>query len=428
MSRAALQRELAEVVGPAHVLTDPGVLAAYETDWTRRWHGRAGLVVRPGTTAEVAAVVTACAALGVPVLAQGGNTGLVGGSVPAGGEVVLATTRLRRLDPVDRSARQVTAGAGVPLGDLHRHAAAAGLTYGVDLAARDTATVGGTVATNAGGIRVLRYGSTRAQVLGLEAVLADGSVLSRLGGLAKEGTGYDLSGLLVGSEGTLGVVTAARLRLHPRPGPATVILVGCSGVAAALELLPAYGVRAAEIVLGPGMDLVCRVTGLPAPLSRAWPAYLLLETDDVPELPDEVDAAVDPRLWAYRERLPEAVAAVAVPHKLDVALPLGRLGAFLEQLPAAVAPHEAYVFGHLAEGNLHVNVVGPPPEDDRVDGAVLELVAAYGGSVSAEHGIGRAKRRWLHLSRSPEEISAMRRVKAALDPGAVLAPGVLLPD
>ena len=212
----ALAAELTEVTGPEHVLTDPDVTAGYTTDWTRRFSGQARCVVRPADTGEVAAVLLACGRHGVPVVPQGGNTGLVGGGVPvATGAVVLSARRLRRLDPVDKLSAQVTAGAGVTIAELRAHAAGAGLEYGVDLAARESATVGGTIATNAGGIQTIRYGPTRAQLLGLEAVLADGRVISRLGGIQADNTGYDLTGLLAGSEGTLGVITTARLRLWP---------------------------------------------------------------------------------------------------------------------------------------------------------------------------------------------------------------------
>ncbi len=425
---ADLAHALVAAVGPDHVLTASDVLASYETDWTRRFAGRALAAVRPASAAEVGEVLVACARAGVRVVVQGGNTGLVGGSVPAGGEVVLSTTRLRRLDPVDGVAGHVTAGAGVPLAHVQRAARDAGWEYGVDLAARETATVGGTIATNAGGLHVVRHGDTRRQVLGVEAVLADGSVVSRLEALPKDNTGYDLAGLLTGSEGTLGVITAARLRLVPRSEPGEVLLVGCPTVEYALRLLPRSGVRAAELMLAAGVDLVRRVTGLPRPLEREWPAYLLLELDGdaLPHLPDSVDAAMDRRLWAYRERHTDAISSLGVPHKLDVAVPLARLAEFVAVLPAVTAPHEVFVFGHLAEGNLHVNVVGPEPSDETVDEAVLRLVAGLGGSISAEHGIGRAKAQWLSLTRSSEEIAAMRRIKAAFDPAVVLNPGVLL--
>ena len=241
-SQRTIVDRLRQVVG-MQVIDDPEVIASYTTDWTGRFVGHAGIVVRPGSTDEVAGVVLACRELGVPLVPQGGNTGLVGGGVPLQGEVVLSLRRLQVLEPVDALAGQVTAGAGTALGTLHRAVGSAGWAYGVDLASRDSATVGGTVATNAGGTHVLRYGDTRAQVLGVEAVLGTGSVISHLGGLVKDNTGYDLPGLLCGSEGTLAVVTAARLRLVPAPSFRTVAVLAFDTVSDALDGvgLPAPG-------------------------------------------------------------------------------------------------------------------------------------------------------------------------------------------
>jgi len=442
----ALLAELTAVVGAEHVLTDPDVTAGYTTDWTRRFRGVARCVVRPGDTGEVAGALLACARHGQPVVPQGGNTGLVGGGVPpAGGAVVLSARRLRTLDPVDTLAAQVTAGAGVTISGLRAHAAAAGLEYGVDLAARDSATVGGTIATNAGGIQTLRYGPTRAQLLGLEAVLADGTVVSRLGGIQADNTGYDLAQLLAGSEGTLGVITAARLRLRPASPPTLTLLAGLPGIEAAAALaaqvssLPGE-VRAAEYFEAAGLALVRAHAGLPAPLTQDHPAYLLVDAaaseDDAERmvaLPDLRDAAVAmdaqarARLWAYRERHTESISAAGIPHKLDVALPAARLAAFRVALDEVMAKLDAraIVFGHIGVGNLHVNVLGPGPHDDSADDAVLRLAAEHGGTISAEHGIGRAKASLLHLSRSAAEIAAMRAVKHALDPAGLLNPGVL---
>ncbi len=442
----ALLAELTAIAGPEQVLTDPDVTAGYETDWTRRFRGVARCVVRPGDTGQVARVLLACARHGTPVVPQGGNTGLVGGGVPpAGGAVVLSARRLRRLDPVDTLAAQVTAGAGVTIAELRAHAAKVGLEYGVNLASRDSATVGGTIATNAGGVQTIRYGRTRAQLLGLEAVLADGSVVSRLGGIQADNTGYDLTQLLAGSEGTLGVITAARLRLWPAEPPTLTVLAGLPGIEAAvavaarmMSLLP--GVRAAEYFEAAGLALVRAHTGLPAPLDRDYPAYLLVDAaageDDaerlvvLPELTEAavaMDAQARAGLWAYRERHTESISAAGVPHKLDVALPAPRLAAFRAAVDDVIAEADAraIVFGHIGVGSLHVNVLGPGPGDDSVDEAVLRLAAEHGGTISAEHGIGRAKVAMLHLSRSPAEIAAMRAIKRALDPAGLLNPGVL---
>ncbi len=455
----ALRRDLAAAVGDAHVLSDPALTAPYETDWTRRWSGRARCVVRPRDTAEVAAVVRVCADHGAAIVPQGGNTGLVGGSVPAAGEVVVSLTRLDDLEPVDLLAGQVTAGAGVTLARLQEHVAAAGLAYGIDLAARDTATVGGTIATNAGGMHVVAHGTTRAQVVGLEAVLADGSVVSRLGGLVKDNVGYDLPGLFVGSEGTLAIVTRARLRLVPRPAHRVVALLAVDDLAAAVALTAhlrprVAGLTAVEYVERAGVDLVVERAGVTDPFPGSHhPAHLVVEVagQDPPteplaaavtDAPDVRDVAVADdgpgrsRLWAVREAHTEAIAATGVPHKLDVTLPLRRIVAFRDALDALLAVRwpetRLIVFGHLADGNLHINVLGADPggaepHDDRLDREVLELVAEHGGSISSEHGIGRQKAAYLHLGRNDADRAAMRAVKRGLDPDGRLNPGVLFP-
>ncbi|MCW2778554.1 MAG: linked oxidase domain protein, partial [Frankiales bacterium] len=449
--------DLRAAVGDAHVLTDDDLRSSYETDWTRRFTGRSVAVVRPASTEEVAAVVRVCGQHGAALVLQGGNTGLVGAAVPAGGEVLLSLRRLTGLGDVDLPSQQVTVGAGVTLADLQAHARAAGLDFGVDLAARDSATVGGLAATNAGGIRVLRYGSMAAQVAGVEAVLADGSVLSRLGGLAKDQTGYDLGQLLVGSEGTLGIITQLRLRLVPQLPERAVALVAVDGTASALLVLQQLkaalpDIAAAEVLYEDGLQLVMTHTGLGRPFDRPHPAYLLVEiagrtdpTDALVEALSEVEQLLDATvardapgrraLWDYREKHTESISAAGVPVKLDVCLPLAELAQFVEELPAVVAAAapsaRPVLFGHLNEGNLHVNVLlsadSAEAEYDAVTKVVLERVAASAGSISSEHGVGRSKAAYLGLSRSPVEIAAMRAVKQALDPAGLLNPGVLLP-
>jgi len=423
--------------------------------------------VRPGSTDEVAEVMGLLHAAGRPVVPQGGNTGLVGGGVPLHGEVVVSLRRLAGIDEVDVAAGQVTVGAGATLAAVDAAASGAGLAFGVDLAARDSATVGGMVATNAGGLRMLRYGGMRAQTAGVEAVLADGRVLSHLGGLAKDNTGYDLGGLLAGSEGTLAVVTRLRLRLVPRLEYRTTGLLAFADADAALDALVTLrrrlpgSLEAVELFLSDGVGLVCDHLGLTPPFGRLDPVYLLVEAagthDPTEELAEAVvgdvgdralDGAVESepagraRLWRYREAHTEAISAAGVPVKLDVTLPFGELAGFLTAVCAAVdraAPGARCVlFGHAGDGNVHVNVLGawephlpPATQEGRaaaVEDAVLRLVARLGGSISAEHGIGAAKRPWLHLNRSPAEIDAFRAIKRALDPAGILNPHVLLPE
>ena len=427
------------------LVDDPDVVASYSVDWTGRWRGRAAGVARPRTTEEVAELLASCNERGVAVVPQGGNTGLVGGAVPFDGEVVVSLRALDAVVDVDPDAGQLTAGAGASIADVQAAARAAGWDYGVDWGARDTATVGGSVATNAGGTRVIRFGATRAQLLGVEAVLADGSVISHLGGLVKDNTGYDLAGLLCGSEGTLAIVTAARLRLVPRHEQRVVAVVGVASLAYAVAVAGHVRRTVPDVDAIEVLTEECRaLVGGPAPVAGTFPAWVLVECaghDDptaalaaaVGDLPAAVAGPTEPGrredLWRVRHGITEAINAIGPPVKLDVTLPGPRLAAFCEAVPAVV-PHGArlWLFGHVADGNIHVNVTGVDPTDESVDDAVLRLVAEHGGSISAEHGIGRAKRQWLHLVRSPAEIDAMRRIKAALDPSGILNPGVLLPE
>jgi FAD/FMN-containing dehydrogenase len=441
---------LRDLLGDAHVLTDADLKASYETDWTRRYHGSALAVARPGSVEEVVGVVRACADAGVAIVPQGGNTGLVGGSVPRDGELILSLTRLRSLGEVG-AAGEVSVGAGIRLAELQSHAAAAGWDFGVDLGARDSATIGGMIATNAGGLHLLRHGGMRQQLLGIEAVLADGSVVRRMSGLRKDNTGYDLAGMLCGSEGTLGIITAARLRLVPPLPRRSVALLGLGSVAEAIALVDAARrglptLLAAELFFENGLSLVLDHTGTARPLAGEQAAYLLLEvadrddpTDDLVAFlgdRDDVLLATDEpgrrRLWELRERHTEAIAAAGIVHKLDVSVPPARLAEFIERvgptLEAAVPGALLILYGHIAEANLHVNVLGPAADDQRPDEAVLSLVVEMGGSVSAEHGVGVAKAAWLERDRGAADVAAMRAIKNALDPRGMLNPGVILSD
>lgn len=454
MVRAPALDALRDAVGDARLITDPDLVAAHTTDWTGRWSGAAAAAVRPSSTAEVQAVVRAARAHRIALVPQGGNTGLVGGAVPQDGAVVVDLRGLTRLEQVDVAGGQVTAGAGATLAALQAHVAAHALQLAVDLGARDSATVGGMVATNAGGTHVVRHGPMRGQLLGVEAVLGTGEVIrANLAGLLKDNTGYDLPGLLCGSEGTLGIITAARLRLVPVPDARLVLLAGFDSMAAAVGALPALraqpGLAAVEVMRADGVDLVARHLDAGFPLRPVPPCVLLVElvgpdpgaeaaallhaagiADD-----DETVVGNDPvgieGLWRWREAHPAAAAALGLVHKADVTLPFDRLAAFDAEVDAtvdAVVPGaRTLVYGHLADGNLHVNIVGPAADDDRPVDAVLDLVVRHGGSVSAEHGIGIAKRGWLERQRGATAVAAMRAIKDALDPDGILNPGVLLP-
>ncbi len=439
---------LRAAVGVEHVLTDADATAGYRVDWTGRFAGSTPAVVRPGSVAQVVAVVHVALAHHLALVPQGGNTGLVGGSVPMAGEVVVS---LRRLDSVevDADAGQVTAGAGATITAVQEAARAAGWEYGVDWAARDSATVGGSVATNAGGVHVIRHGDTRANLLGIEAVLADGSVVRRLGGLLKDNTGYSLASLLCGSEGTLGIVTAARLRLVARQEERVVALVGFPDTASAVE---AVGILrralptlvACELVLSAGVALVAAAIDATPPFDA--PVTVLVECADTVDPAPALAAALDglastavavavdrPRraeLWRWREGHTEAINRVGPPIKLDVTLLASALADFVDEVPsrvAEVAPDATtWLFGHAADGNIHVNVTGWTPEQEApIVHAVLSLVVAQGGSISAEHGIGIAKRAWLERDRGAADVAAMRAIKHALDPTGILHPNAL---
>jgi FAD/FMN-containing dehydrogenase len=455
---------LARIVGSAHVLSEPSLRAGYERDWTGRWRGEALAVVRPADAAEVAAVVRACGRERAAIVTQGGNTGLVGGGVPRPArdgcvveQVVLSTARLNAIAGVDTGTAQLAAGAGVTLADARRAAREAGLDLALDLAARDSATLGGLLACDAGGLRALRHGTARRQLAGLEAVLADGTIVqSRMAGLVKDTAGYDLGALLVGSEGTLGVITAVRWSLTARRDARAVALVGLDEVEHAVGLVRALrpllpDLEVCEVMERAGIELTCAYLGIAGTTHSApAPISVLLECaapygDPLEELAEALDgigvadrtvtaadAAGRERLLAIRESHAEALSAQGVPLKFDVGLPLDGLGGFWDRVGDVVRTHSpqarTVIFGHLGDGNLHVNVIGVGESQvEALEDAVLGLVVDCDGTVSAEHGIGVHKVRHLALNRTRGELDAMRAIKRALDPAGILNPGVALP-
>jgi FAD/FMN-containing dehydrogenase len=465
----ALIARLRDCVGAAQVLCD-GDLSAWEVDWRRRWRGRALAVVRPGSTDEVAAVVRACAEHGASLVAQGGNTGLVGGGVPdaSGTQVLLALTRLNRIRAIDAANLTLTAEAGCVLQAVQQAAADAGLLFPLSLAAEGSCTIGGNLATNAGGTQVLRFGNARELCLGLEVVTADGEVWDGLTGLRKDNTGYDLRDLFVGSEGTLGIITAATLKLFPRPAATVTAFAALDSLAQCVELLGLArerlhaGLTGYEVMNRFSLDLVAKhFPALPRPLPhRAWTALLEL-SDAEGEAPARgrfealladalergliADAVVaeslaqSRALWHVRESIPLAQAEEGPNVKHDIALPVSAIPGFVERTDAALArafPGIRLVdFGHLGDGNLHYNVQAPAGipageflerHEHEVNAIVYDAVVAAGGSISAEHGVGALKRDELAARKSPVALKLMRAVKAALDPQGRLNPGRVL--
>jgi len=436
VSQSHLVAALQNALGSDRVLTSIEAMAGYLVDWTGNFRGDALAVVRPSTTAEVSALMRVCSENGVCVTAQGGNTGLVGGSVPLDG-LLLSTVYLCTFEDFDPNSGQVTVGSGVTLAQLQEFAATHDLEFGVDLAARDSATIGGMTATNAGGIHVIAQGMMRKQVVGVEAVLPSGEVISTLRGLAKDNTGYDLTQLLCGSEGTLAVITKVRVQLH-RPVATQLLVFGVDSISAALDTAAGFigNISAAEVIDRASVECVHRVTGISVPFDSAF--HLLLEVRgdlDFEALAQHedlivaLDATDREKLWALRERVTEscAVEQVGVSHKLDVSFPQNILGDAYTQLCDLLdrdGVTQVVIFGHLLDGNFHIFFT-TPAADQEIEREVLELVARLGGSISAEHGIGRMKAAYLHLSRGESEISMMKSLKSAIDPQGIMNPGVL---
>jgi FAD/FMN-containing dehydrogenase len=443
---------LESIVGSNHVVADPDVLAGRSVDYTGRYRGRASALVRPGSPEQVAEVLRICRDAGAHVTVQGGRTSLVAGTVPEHDDVLLSTERLQALGDVDTVERRIAAGAGVPLAAVQRAASAAALVFGVDLAARDTATVGGMASTNAGGLRTVRYGNMGEQVVGLEVALPDGSLLRRHSLVRSDNTGYDLPALFVGAEGTLGVITGLDLRLHPAPSHRVTAVCGFADlealVAAARTFREVDGIAALELIDGRAAALTDAHFGVSAPVQGDW--LLLVElaadhdqTDRLADLLDDaqlcgepavgVDVAAQQRLWRVRESLADVLGVYGPPLKFDVSLPLTAIGGFARDAAALIHAHDApgqqalpLLFGHVGEGNLHLNVLRCPPEQEaELYEPMMDLIAGCEGNVSSEHGVGSRKRAYLSMSREPADVAAMRAVKAAFDPTGYLNAAVL---
>lgn len=445
-------RRLVSVVGSRHVSTDPDVLAGRSVDHTGRYRGRASALVRPGSADEVAAVLRACRDAGAYVTIQGGRTSLVAGTVPEHDDVLLSTERLRVVGDVDTVDRRIQVGAGATLAAVQRAVVGAGLVFGVDLAARDTATVGGMASTNAGGLRTVRYGNMGEQVVGLDVALPDGSVVRRHSHVRFDNTGYDLPALFVGAEGTLGVITALDLRLHPNPAHRVTAVCGFSDLAALVAAGRLFrdldGIAALELIDGRASALTGAHLGVPAPVDGAWLLLVELASADDPtgRLADAltgvamcgepavgVDLAAQQRLWRVRESVPEVLGVYGPPLKFDAALPLSTVTRFAADAEVLVRRYAGgaipVLFGHIGEGNLHLNVLGCGRDDERsLYTAMMELIAGCGGNVSSEHGVGSRKRPYVGMSREQADIAAMRTVKAAFDPTGYLNAAVLFND
>jgi len=448
MASSVLQT-VSSVVGPSHVSTDPDVLAGRSVDHTGRYRGRASALVRPGSADEVAEVLRVCRDAGTHVTVQGGRTSLVAGTVPEHDDLLLSTERLCAISDVDTTERRVEAGAGATLAAVQRAAAAAGLVFGVDLAARDTATVGGMASTNAGGLRTVRYGNMGEQVIGLDVALPDGSVVRRHSRVRADNTGYDLPALFVGAEGTLGVITALDLRLHPDPPHRVTAVCGFDDLDALVDAARLFrdldGIAALELIDGRASALTEEHLGLAAPVRGDW--LLLVELasdhDQTERLADAlewvgtcgepavgVDVAAQQRLWRVRESLAEVLGVYGPPPKFDVSLPLSAVAAFARDADALLRRHApdavGVLFGHIGEGNLHLNVLRCGEKQERdLYAAMMDLISACGGNVSSEHGVGSRKRKYVGMSREAADIAAMRTLKAAFDPTGYLNAAVL---
>ena len=464
-----LLRDLEALLGPRGFTRAADDMAPWLTDWRGRYHGAAAALLSPTSTAEVAAIVGRCAEVGVVLVPQGGNSSMVGGATPLadGGALILSLRRMNRIRSLSPEDNALTAEAGVILANVHQAAAEIGRRFPLTLGARGSATIGGLVSTNAGGTQVLRFGPMRSLVLGLEAVLPDGSLFEGLSPLRKDNRGYDLKQLLIGAEGTLGIVTAATLRLVPAIGSRAVAWVGVESPRAALKLLRRIedrlgdAVESFELVPANALALVLRhIPGTRAPLDTPQPWNVLVETvapAHAPEAREALEAALASALeegatadaflaaseaqaealWKLRDSISEAERGEGPGLKHDISVPVSAMPEFVVEAARAVEARypgaRVIAFGHLGDGNVHFNVQPPAAPDwfeergEEASGFVYDLVVAAGGSISAEHGIGQMKAATLARTDPPARLAALHAIKQALDPKGIMNPGKLFP-
>ena len=458
--------ELKSIVGAAGWTDDPNELQPHLTEWRDLYQGKTLLMVSPDSTEQVSAVIMACAAAQTAVVPQGGNTGLCGGAIPdeSGQQVLLSLSRMNAVRSISSNDFSMIVEAGCILADVQSAARKAGRFFPLSLAAEGSCQIGGNLSTNAGGINVLRYGNARDQVLGLEVVLADGTIWSGLRALRKDTAGYDLKHLFIGSEGTLGIITAANLRLYPEVGNTQTAMIAVESPKGAVDLLAELRTSLADQLLAfelmPSRAIRYLQRHMPdisVPFTADYPWYVLLETsldDDVQLLETALAAALDTKigldaviaksiaeqeaLWRMRHSISEVQKLEGASLKHDVSVPVGRIGEFIDEAEQAVLkimPDARIVaFGHVGDGNVHFNVSQPKSWDadsfrnqaDDIGSAIYDVVKTFEGSISAEHGIGQAKRKILRKYRSETEIDIMKSIKATLDPGNILNPGKVL--
>ena len=447
--------ELKSLLGSGRISEDEDIIKTYSDDWTGRYRGSARAVISPQSIDEVAEILNWCSTNQVGVVPQGGNTGMVGGSTPLNGELIISLRKMKNVNFSDTNDNQIVAEAGATLLEIQNLALERSMIYGVDFAARDSATIGGTIATNAGGLNVLRYGTTRRQIISVEAVTGTGEIIGNLNGLDKDNTGYHLPSLLCGSEGTLAIVTRAKLRLRPKPKENVSILFGLDTIQDAVNLTEACvststEIIACELFFQKGVDLVREAYDLQPLWNNKNSIYLLCEfagdlgvldrlnenvLGEMLRTHDSILVATSDRerqrLWQYRELHTLAISNKGIPLKLDVTIPLGNLTHFLDSIATIcgnINPLSIpYVFGHSADGNMHLNILQSEPNVAEMEEEILKFVVSLDGSISAEHGIGRAKAPYLHLQRNEEEIRLFREMKKAFDPKGILNPDVIFP-